>query len=68
MLQQCSYDELAVEDQNLLDKAHEAASNAFAPYSDFRVGSAVRLANGQIVQGSNQENISYPQGMCGEKE
>lgn len=67
VLQQCSYDELAVEDQNLLDKAHEAASNAFAPYSDFRVGSAVRLANGQIVQGSNQENISYPQGMCGER-
>ena len=31
VLQQCSYDELAVEDQNLLDKAHEAASNAFAP-------------------------------------
>ena len=66
-LAQVKYSELSSDDRELLDKAHEAASNAFAPYSDFRVGSAVRLKSGQIVIGSNQENISYPTGLCGER-
>ena len=66
-LAQVKYSELSSEDRDLLDKAHEAASTAFAPYSDFRVGSAVRLKSGQIVIGSNQENISYPSGLCGER-
>jgi cytidine deaminase len=60
-------EQLTSEDKELLEKAHEAASNAYAPYSGFRVGSAVRLANGEIVQGSNQENIAYPSGLCGER-
>ena len=51
------------EDQELLVKAHEAASKAFAPYSDFKVGSAVRMSSGAIVLGSNQENIAYPSGL-----
>ncbi len=53
--------------QALLKSAHHAADNAYAPYSQFQVGSAVRLANGEVVQGSNQENMAYPSGMCGER-
>ena len=48
-------DELPAEDAALLRKAHEAAMNAHAPYSKFFVGAAVRLANGEIVQGNNIE-------------
>ena len=51
----------------LLRKAHEAASNAYAPYSGFHVGAAVRLKSGTIVIGNNQENIAYPSGLCGER-
>tara|TARA_B100000768_G_scaffold179505_1_gene197346 strand:- start:3435 stop:3908 length:474 start_codon:yes stop_codon:yes gene_type:complete len=59
--------ELSEEDQELLERAHEAALNAYAPYSDFRVGAAVRLESGEIVIGSNQENMAYPSGMCAER-
>lgn len=51
----------------LLKSAHEAADKAYAPYSHFQVGSAVQLSNGEVVQGSNQENMAYPSGMCGER-
>ena len=51
----------------LLRKAHEAALNAYAPYSGFHVGAAVRLKSGMIVIGNNQENIAYPSGLCGER-
>ena len=54
-------------DRILLDRAHEAAAKAYAPYSKFQVGSAVRLKSGQIVVGSNQENMAYPSGLCGER-
>lgn len=54
-------------DYQLLDKAREAARNAYAPYSGFNVGAAIRLENGEIVQGSNQENSSYPVGTCAER-
>lgn len=47
--------------------AREAAEKAYAPYSNFKVGAAVRLANGQIVTGSNQENAAYPSGICAER-
>ena len=66
-LQSSDFDQLPPEDQELLVKAHEAASKAFAPYSDFKVGSAVRMSSGAIVMGSNQENIAYPSGLCGER-
>ncbi|MDA0729089.1 MAG: cytidine deaminase [Bacteroidetes bacterium] len=59
--------ELSVEDRALLAEAHVAASKAYAPYSEFYVGGAVRLADGNIVRGSNQENMAYPSGMCGER-
>ena len=47
--------------------ARKAAEKAYAPYSNFKVGAAVRLANGQIVTGSNQENAAYPSGICAER-
>lgn len=59
--------ELSDEDQALLREAHEAAAGAYAPYSHFQVGGAVRLADGMVVRGSNQENMAYPSGMCGER-
>lgn len=51
----------------LLEKAFAACSTAYAPYSLFRVGAAVELNTGEIVLGSNQENIAYPSGLCAER-
>lgn len=62
-----SKEELPVRDQNLLNKAVELAENAYAPYSEFNVGAAVQLKNGEIVAGSNQENAAYPSGLCAER-
>lgn len=53
--------------QNLMSKAVEVRKNAYAPYSKFRVGTALLLDNGQIVLGSNQENAAYPSGLCAER-
>ncbi|WP_231968832.1 cytidine deaminase [Porphyromonas crevioricanis] len=44
-----------------------AAEDAYAKYSNFRVGAAVLLSNGEIVSGSNQENSAYPSGICAER-
>ncbi len=62
-----SVSELAKDDQTLMAKAKEAISRAYAPYSNFHVGAAVLLANGEIVTGNNQENAAYPSGMCAER-
>ncbi|HET6255966.1 MAG TPA: cytidine deaminase [Puia sp.] len=59
--------ELPTEDALLLDKARETTVHAYAPYSRFRVGAAARLNNGQIVTGTNQENASFPVGICAER-
>ena len=59
--------ELPAEDVDLLVAANEAAQQAYAPYSNFKVGAAARLINGKIVLGSNQENASYPVGICAER-
>jgi cytidine deaminase len=59
--------ELNIADQQLLAKAHEAASMAYAPYSHFKVGAAVLLDDGNIITGSNQENAAYPSGLCAER-
>jgi cytidine deaminase len=55
------------EDQELIAAAELAAEGAYAPYSGFKVGSAVRLDDGRIVSGSNHENASYPAGICAER-
>lgn len=62
-----SLDELTNEYRKLYSTALLAAENAYAPYSRFRVGAAVLLANGEIVIGSNQENAAYPSGLCAER-
>lgn len=51
----------------LTDAAREASLLAHAPYSCFRVGAAVLLADGMIVKGNNQENMAYPLGSCAER-
>lgn len=62
-----SADEMIPEDRELVGAAIEAMSGAYAPYSHFHVGAAVRLSNGQIVKGSNQENAAFPSGLCAER-
>ncbi|MCB4807679.1 cytidine deaminase [Tamlana sp. 62-3] len=52
---------------NLMLKAVEARKKAYAPYSQFHVGTALLLDNGEIVLGNNQENASYPSGLCAER-
>lgn len=52
---------------SLLDLAHKSAENAYAPYSRFRVGAALRLDNGEIVTGANVENVSYGMTICAER-
>lgn len=59
--------ELGTEDQALMFQAVAARQHAYAPYSNFRVGSAVVLENGEVVIGNNQENASYPSGLCAER-
>ncbi|WP_396635342.1 cytidine deaminase [Maribacter sp. R86514] len=59
--------ELSNDDQNLMSAAVEARSRAYAPYSSFNVGAAVLLENGEIIEGNNQENASYPSGLCAER-
>lgn len=59
--------ELSDEDRALLEAARKATESSYAPYSKFYVGAAVRLANKQIVCGSNQENAAYPSGTCAER-
>ena len=62
-----SKEELGSSDKELLDKAIEASSNAYAPYSSFKVGAAVKLASGLVITGNNQENAAYPSGLCAER-
>lgn len=60
-------EELPADIQNLMEQAISVRKNAYAPYSNFRVGTALLLDNGQIVLGSNQENAAYPSGLCAER-
>ena len=59
--------ELPAKVKDLMLVAVEARKNAYAPYSKFRVGAALLLDNGEIVIGNNQENASYPSGLCAER-
>ncbi len=62
-----SLQELPADVQNLMEQAVAIRKNAYAPYSNFRVGAALLLDNGKIVLGSNQENAAYPSGLCAER-
>ena len=62
-----SIDRLSKEDAFLLSEAKKVTQTAYAPYSLFQVGALALLANGKTVAGSNQENASYPVGICAER-
>ena len=62
-----SVDEMPARERQLLEAAVQATVGAYAPYSHFSVGAAVRLADGTVVTGSNQENAAYPSGLCAER-
>ena len=62
-----SIEELNQSDKELVIAAREAAQNAYAPYSKFRVGAAVKLETGIIIRGANVENAAFPSGICAER-
>ncbi|MDT0641442.1 cytidine deaminase [Zunongwangia sp. F363] len=62
-----SLGELPEDIQDLMKEAFKARDTAYAPYSKFNVGAAILLENGETVIGSNQENASYPSGLCAER-
>ena len=59
--------ELKKEDADLLIQARAVTKQAYAPYSNFFVGAIAQLGNGETVAGTNQENASYPVGICAER-
>jgi cytidine deaminase len=60
-------EELSEADQLLCTHAKKALASSYSPYSQFKVGTAVLLSDGQLVLGSNQENVAYPSGLCAER-
>ena len=62
-----SYDHLDETEKKLFDTAQKFRKIAYAPYSNFTVGCAILLENGEIISGSNQENAAYPSGICAER-
>ena len=62
-----SVEDLPNEDALLLEKAKQVTARAYAPYSDFRVGAVAKMSNGEFLTGTNQENASYPIGICAER-
>lgn len=61
------YSELPDLDRQLVDEAILATDNSYAPYSHFRVGAAIRLSDGSIVRGANQENAAFSVTICAER-
>lgn len=55
------------DDAQLVEFAIDAQKSSYSPYSKFKVGAAIHLKNGEIIQGSNQENGAYPSGLCAER-
>jgi len=63
----CELDDLSETEQNLIQLAKQATSKAYAPYSNFQVGAAVLLDNGEMLTGNNQENAASSSGLCAER-
>lgn len=66
-IEHLTLDELQVSDRKLVERALEASHNAYAEYSHFYVGAAVRLADDSVVIGANQENAAFPSSLCAER-
>jgi len=62
-----SASDLTKADAELLIAARAVTKNAYAPYSHFHVGAVARLINGALISGTNQENASFPAGICAER-
>ena len=62
-----SFDELPTKDRELAELARAATFRSYAPYSHFKVGAAILLDNGKIIEGANQENVAFPSGTCAER-
>jgi cytidine deaminase len=60
-------EELSPEEQEMVKEAYAISSQAYAPYSNFKVGATFLMNNGKIFSGNNQENIAYPSGLCAER-
>lgn len=61
------WNELPLDEQELVAQAYEVSNDAYAPYSKFKVGASLLLENGEVILGNNQENIAYPSGLCAER-
>ena len=66
-IQFLSFDELSDDDRQLVEDARQMTRTSYSPYSHFQVGAALRLADGQVFRGSNQENAAFPTGLCAER-
>ena len=66
-IEKLDWDELSPMEMELLISAEEALTKAYAPYSGFQVGAATRLIDGQVFTSNNQENVSFPVGVCAER-
>jgi cytidine deaminase len=65
--QYAGIEELNENDRTLCGFSEQALASSYSPYSKFRVGTAIRLASGETILGSNQENVAYPSGLCAER-
>lgn len=63
----CQMEELDEKDRTLVEEAISATGNSYSPYSRFRVGAALRLADGRVVKGANQENAAFSITICAER-
>ena len=66
-IEYASLEEMEPADRELVLAALEAKKGSYSPYSQFQVGAALRLEDGMIIKGANQENIAYPSGLCAER-
>ena len=66
-IKHCQFEELDTDDRELIEAAVGATRNSYTPYSHFNVGAALRLDDGSIVIGANQENAAFPAGLCAER-
>ncbi len=66
-VEQLLFSELSEIESELVKVAQEKTYNSYAPYSNFHVGAAILLDNGEIISGANQENVAFPSGLCAER-